>query len=89
MLDALPLASGGQTVRRAVSEILSTGNPPTPTIVQEVYVMTALLLFALIVAILFGLGFVVKALFWVALVAAAIWLVGFFVGGAGHTWYRW
>ncbi len=51
--------------------------------------MVALVVFALIVALLFGLGFAVKALFWVALIAAAIWLVGFFVRGAESTWYRW
>ncbi len=50
--------------------------------------MAALLIFALIVAVLFGLGFVVKSLFWVALIAAAIWVVGFFVRGAERTWYR-
>ncbi len=51
--------------------------------------MAALLIFALIVAILFGLGFAVKALLWVALIAAAIWVAGFFVRGAESTWYRW
>lgn len=51
--------------------------------------MVALLVFALIVAVLFGLGFAVKALFWVALIAAVVWVAGFFVRGAERTWYRW
>lgn len=51
--------------------------------------MPVLLLFALIVAVLFGLGFAVKTLFWVAAIAAVIWVAGFFVRGAERTWYNW
>ncbi len=40
---------------------------------------------ALVIAILFGLSFVVKALLWVALIAAALWVVAFFVRGAERT----
>jgi len=51
--------------------------------------MPALLLFILIVALLFGLGFVFKALFYVAIVLFVIWLVGFFLHGGSRRWYRW
>lgn len=51
--------------------------------------MAALIIALLLVALLFGLGFAVEALFWVALIAAALWVVGFFVRGAERTWYRW
>ena len=51
--------------------------------------MLALLLFILIVALLFGLGFVFKALFYVAIVLFVIWLVGFFLHGGSRRWYRW
>lgn len=51
--------------------------------------MVALLIFALLVALLFGLGFAVEALFWVALIAAAVWVAGFFIRGAERTWYHW
>ncbi|WP_030800198.1 hypothetical protein [Streptomyces sp. NRRL S-337] len=56
--------------------------------------MVPLLLVLLIVLIFFGLGFVLKALWIVALVALAIWLIGFLVrspgpGGGRGRWYRW
>lgn len=46
---------------------------------------TTWVVLALVVAILFGLSFVVKALLWVALIAAALWVVAFFVRGAERT----
>lgn len=52
--------------------------------------MLALLLVLLLVAVVFGLGFAVKWLFFVALVLAIFWLLGFFVAsGPGTRWYRW
>ncbi|BDM69088.1 hypothetical protein HEK616_25750 [Streptomyces nigrescens] len=56
--------------------------------------MVALLLVLLIALILFGAGFALKALWFVALVVLAIWLVGFFArssgpGGGRGRWYRW
>jgi hypothetical protein len=50
--------------------------------------MTALLVL-LLIAILFGIGFAVKALLWVALVLFAVWLLGFMVRPAGGRWYYW
>jgi hypothetical protein len=49
----------------------------------------AALLLLLFVAILFGLGFVVKALLWVALVLFVLWIGGFLVRPAGGRWYYW
>jgi hypothetical protein len=41
-----------------------------------------LIVFALIVALFIGLGFVVKWLFIIAVIAALIWLIAFFTGRA-------
>ncbi|MDX6285972.1 MAG: hypothetical protein QOG53_1457 [Frankiales bacterium] len=47
----------------------------------------AVLLLALILG---GAGFALHALWWVALVVLAVWLVGFVARGAdGARWYRW
>jgi hypothetical protein len=50
--------------------------------------MGMMLLALLIVAIFFGLGFVVKGLFYIAVILALLWLIGFFVRGAEGRWYR-
>ena len=47
------------------------------------------LLALLIVALLFGLGFAVKVFWLVALVALALWLIGFVAAGAERRWYHW
>jgi hypothetical protein len=56
--------------------------------------MGPLLLVLLLAVILFGVGFLVKALWWVALVVIVLWLLGFVVRGGSGTgrrgrWYRW
>ncbi len=56
--------------------------------------MVPILLVLLLALILFGLGFALHVLWWIALIVLAIWLVGFFVrtaeGAAGRRrWYRW
>ncbi len=56
--------------------------------------MVPLLLVLLLAVILFGLGFAVKAFFWIALVVLMIWALGFLVrstnaGGTRGRWYRW
>ena len=51
--------------------------------------MLLFLLLLLLVALFVGLGFVVKWLFIIAVIAALIWLIGFFVRGAEGRWYRW
>ncbi|MEU6148138.1 hydrophobic protein [Streptomyces sp. NPDC047081] len=56
--------------------------------------MVAVLLVLLLALILFGAGFALKALWWIALVVLVVWLLGFLVrgttaaGGRGR-WYRW
>jgi hypothetical protein len=49
-----------------------------------------LLLFLVVVILLFGVGAAVHALWWIAIVALVLWLVGFAVrpGGRGR-WYYW
>ncbi len=51
--------------------------------------MGALLLFLLLVAILFGAGAAVHMLWWVAIIALALWVVGFVARPSGGRWYRW
>ena len=51
--------------------------------------MGALLLFLLLTLILFGAGFALKALWWVALIMFAVWLIGLFASGPERRWYRW
>ncbi|MER5863334.1 hydrophobic protein [Kitasatospora sp. NPDC002040] len=56
--------------------------------------MVPLLLVLLLVLVLFGAGFALKALWWVAVFILAIWLIGFFARSTGASgsrgrWYRW
>ncbi|MBY8887523.1 hydrophobic protein [Streptomyces sp. PTM05] len=55
--------------------------------------MGPLLLVLLLALILFGAGFALKILWWVAVVVLVVWLLGFLVRsgeGAGRSrWYRW
>jgi len=56
--------------------------------------VVALIVLLLLVALFGGLGFAAHVLWLVLLVAVALWLVGFLVGGvdAGvgrRRWYRW
>ncbi len=46
---------------------------------------TGWIILALVVALLFGLSFVVKAALWVAIIAAAVWLVAFLLRGANRS----
>jgi hypothetical protein len=49
-----------------------------------------LLAVALIIILLFVLGFaVVKFLIWIAIIMAILWLIGFFVRSGTGRWYRW
>jgi hypothetical protein len=47
------------------------------------------LLALLVVAVLFGLGFMVKVLWVLALAALALWIIGFAVAGSERRWYHW
>ncbi|MDX3077579.1 hydrophobic protein [Streptomyces sp. NPDC088354] len=53
--------------------------------------MVPLLLVLLLALVLFGAGFAVKVLWWVALIVLVLWLVGFVArsGSGGSRWYRW
>jgi Family of unknown function (DUF5670) len=51
--------------------------------------MLAVVLVALLALILFGLGFTVHLLWWIAIVLAIVWLIGFFVHSGGRRWYGW
>ncbi|WP_103534582.1 hydrophobic protein [Streptomyces sp. SM11] len=56
--------------------------------------MVPLLLVLLLALVLFGVGFAVKSLWWIAVIVLALWLIGFLVrpaanGGRRGRWYRW
>lgn len=51
--------------------------------------MGALVVFLLLTLVLFGAGFALKALWWIALIMLAIWLVGLVAHGPGRRWYGW
>ncbi|MEO7804992.1 MAG: hydrophobic protein [Actinomycetota bacterium] len=51
--------------------------------------MGPLILVLLLALILFGAGFAVKILWYVALIMLVVWVVGFFSKGSGARWYRW
>ncbi|WP_225840032.1 hydrophobic protein [Streptomyces sp. NK08204] len=56
--------------------------------------MVPILLVLLLALLLFGAGFALKALWWIALVVLVVWLLGFLVrgttaGGGRYRWYRW
>ncbi|MFF8415193.1 hydrophobic protein [Streptomyces omiyaensis] len=53
--------------------------------------MVPLLLVLLLILILFGAGFALKALWWIAIAVLVLWLIGFVArpkNGSGR-WYRW
>jgi hypothetical protein len=50
----------------------------------------ALLLVLLLILILFGAGFAVQVLWYLAIALLILWVIGFFVRGVeGARWYRW
>ncbi|QNE73325.1 hydrophobic protein [Streptomyces finlayi] len=56
--------------------------------------MVPLLLVLLLAVVLFGAGFALKALWVVAVIVLAVWLLGFVMrsagtGGRRSRWYRW
>lgn len=51
--------------------------------------MLALIAFLILVAILFGAGTAVHALWWIAVIALALWLIGFAARPHGRRWYYW
>ena len=51
--------------------------------------MGALVLVLLLALVLFGLGFTMKILWWVALVLLVVWLIGMIRPAPGARFYRW
>jgi hypothetical protein len=54
--------------------------------------MLLILLVLLLAILLFGLGFILHVLWWIALILIVLWLLGFLFRGSGTTrrrWYRW
>ncbi|MEU7006676.1 hydrophobic protein [Streptomyces sp. NPDC046332] len=53
--------------------------------------MVPLLLVLLLILILFGAGFALKILWWIAIAVLVIWLLGFVARPktGGGRWYRW
>ncbi|KNB50484.1 hydrophobic protein [Streptomyces caatingaensis] len=51
--------------------------------------MLPLLLVLILALVLFGAGFALKVLWWVALIVLVLWLLGFLVRSNGGRWYRW
>jgi hypothetical protein len=56
--------------------------------------MVPLLIVLLLALLLFGAGFAVKILWWVAVAVLVLWLLGFVMrsttaGGGRGRWYRW
>ncbi|WP_405775497.1 hydrophobic protein [Streptomyces sp. NBC_00859] len=57
--------------------------------------MLPIILVLLVALILFGAGFALKALWWIAVIVLVVWLLGFVIrpaarGGAKRgRWYRW
>ena len=49
----------------------------------------AVLLFLLLVLVLFGAGFAVKVLWYVAVALFIVWLIGLVAHGPERRWYRW
>jgi small-conductance mechanosensitive channel len=63
-------------------------------VARRLITMVPLLLVLLLALILFGAGFALKALWWIAVVVLIVWLLGFVVrsadgGGRRGRWYRW
>lgn len=53
--------------------------------------MAILLIALLVVLLLGGLGFALHVLWWLALIALVVWLLGFVfrVGSGSRRWYYW
>lgn len=51
--------------------------------------MFALLAFLVLVLLLFGVGTAAHLLWWIAVIALVVWLVGFLARSSGRRWYYW
>ncbi|MER7598794.1 hydrophobic protein [Streptomyces hydrogenans] len=61
------------------------------SVLRRLIIMVPLLLVLLLVLILFGAGFALKALWWVAIALLVLWLIGFIARpkNSSGRWYRW
>lgn len=62
--------------------------------VRRSITIVPLILVLLLALILFGAGFALKALWWIAVIVLVLWLLGFVIrpaasGGRKGRWYRW
>jgi len=55
----------------------------------ETSVMCVLLAFLLFTALLFGFGFALHVLWWIAFIFLIFWLIGLAVRPRGGRWYYW
>ncbi|WP_328946178.1 hydrophobic protein [Streptomyces sp. NBC_00250] len=51
--------------------------------------MVPLLLVLLLILVLFGAGFAVEVLWYIAIAVLVLWVLGFFMRGTNGRWYRW
>lgn len=51
--------------------------------------MGFLVAFLILTLLLFGAGFALHVLWWIAVIALVVWLVGLVVRGPEGRWYRW
>lgn len=53
--------------------------------------MAIIIAVLLLAVLLFGLGFALHVLWWIALIVLVLWLLGFVLGGPRRSrrWYRW
>ena len=51
--------------------------------------MGVLIAFLILTLLLFGAGFTLHILWWIAVIAVIIWLAGLVVHSTDRRWYRW
>ncbi|SEB96149.1 MULTISPECIES: hypothetical protein [Streptomyces] len=51
--------------------------------------MVPLLLVLLVILVLFGAGFALDVLWWIAIALLVVWVLGFLMRSGGGRWYRW
>ncbi|KQX12412.1 hydrophobic protein [Streptomyces sp. Root431] len=51
--------------------------------------MVPVLLVLLVILVLFGAGFALEVLWYVAIAVLVLWLLGFLMRSGGGRWYRW
>ena len=70
--------------------MLANGRGMLPTTNKEALnVVVPLLLFLILIAILFGAGVALHALWWIAVIALVLWVIGFVARPSGGRWYYW